>query len=199
MESSLTRNHGNSSMSLDRQILQVARHQHIYSHFARCMWVPWHSLTSLVSFLALVNGIHQWPIIQWFLFMLDLDTFICMTRIVPLGFVAGEDYTLFFMTPPVVAETWLQIYEYTTVPLSAFHIFHYLSAAVQIPPLHITIVLAVTATATFTVTYSPWFSSNNSDLFIACDLAFTTAVAVTHSTIQRNQLHSYCIIHLLCR
>ena len=62
--------------------------------------------------------------------MLDLDTFIRMTRIVPLGFVAGEDYTLFFMTPSAVAETWLQIYEYTTVPLSAFHIFHYLSAAV---------------------------------------------------------------------
>ena len=45
--------------------------------------------------LTLVNGIHQWPVIQWFLFMLDIDTFIHMTRIVPLGFVAGEDYTLF--------------------------------------------------------------------------------------------------------
>ena len=45
--------------------------------------------------LALVNDIHQWPVIQWFLFMLDIDTFIRMTRIVPLGFVAGEDYTLF--------------------------------------------------------------------------------------------------------
>jgi len=153
MASSLADNHGNSSMSLDHQILQVARHQHIYSHFARCTWVPWHSLTSLVSCLTLVNGIHQWPVIQWFLFMLDLDTFIRMTRIVPLGFVAGEDYTLFFMTPPVVAETWLQIYEYTTVPLSAFHIFHYLSAAVQIPPLHITIVSAVTVAVAFTVTF----------------------------------------------
>jgi hypothetical protein len=27
--------------------------------------------------------------------MLDIDTFIRMTRFVPLGFVAGEDYTLF--------------------------------------------------------------------------------------------------------
>ena len=87
--------------------------------------------------------------------MFDLDTFIRMTRIVPLGFVAGEDYTLFFMTPSVVAETQLQIYEYTIVPLSAFHIFHYLSAAVQIPPLHITAIPTVTTAAAFTVTYSP--------------------------------------------
>ena len=123
MASSLADNHGNSSMSLDRQILQVARHQHIYSHFTRCTWVPWHSLTSLVSFLALVNGIHQWSVIQWFLFMLDLNTFIRMTRIVPSSFVVGEDYTLFLMTPSAVVETWLHIYECTTVPLSTFHIF----------------------------------------------------------------------------
>ena len=158
MESFLTNNHGNSSMSLDHQILQVAWHQHIYSHFARCTWVPWHSLTSLVSCLALVNGIHQSPVIQWFISMLDIDTFIRTTRILASGFVAGEDYTLFFMTPSAVAETWLQIYEYTTVPLSAFHIFHYLSTAVQIPPLHIT---AVTAIASFTVT----FLSCNCDIF----------------------------------
>ena len=148
MEISLADNHGNRSMSLDRQILQVARHQHIYFHFARCTWVPLHSLTSLVIFLSLVNDIHQWSVIQWFLFMLDLDTFIRMTRIVPLGFVAGEDYTFFLMTPLVVAKTWLQIYEYTIVPLSSFHIFLYLSAAVQIPPLHITAV-----PASFTVTF----------------------------------------------
>ena len=161
MESSLTDNHGNSSMSLDRQILQVARHQHIYSHFARCTWVPWHSSTSLVSCLALVNGIHQWPVIQWFLFMLDLNTFIRMTRIAPSGFVTGEDYTFFLMTPSAVAETWLQIYECTTVPLSAFHIFHYLSVVVQIPPLHITTVPTVIATTSFTVT----FLSYSHDIF----------------------------------
>ena len=153
MASSLADNHGNSSMSLDCQILQVAQHQHIYSHFARCTWVPWHSLTSLVSCLALVNDIHQWLVIQWFLFMLDLDTFIRMTRIVPLGFVASVDSTLLFMTPPAVAETWIQIYEYTTIPLSTFHIFHYLSAAVHIPPLHITTVPAVTSIIAFTVTF----------------------------------------------
>ena len=71
--------------------LQVARHQHIYSHFARCTWVPWHSLTSLVSYLALVNDIHQWLVIQWFLFMLDLEKYIHRIRTVPLGFVVGED------------------------------------------------------------------------------------------------------------
>ena len=95
MESSLADNHANASMSLNNKILQVARHQHIYSHFARCTWVPWHSLTSLVSYLTLVNDIHQWSVIQWFLFMLDLDTYIRMIRTVPLGFVVGEYYTIF--------------------------------------------------------------------------------------------------------
>ena len=161
MASSLPDNHRNSSISLDRQILQVARHQHIYSHFARCTWVPWNSLTSLVSCLALVNSIHQWLVIQRFRFMLDLDTFIRMTRIVPSGFVAGEDYTFFLMTPSAVAETWLQIYEYTIVPLPTFHIFHYLSAVVQIPPHHIIVVPAVTAATSFTVT----FLSYNRDIF----------------------------------
>ena len=156
MASSLADNHGNSSMSLDRQILQVARHQHIYLHYARCTWVPWHSLTSLVSCLALVNDIHQWPVIQWFLFMLDLNTFIRMTRIIPSGFVAGEDYTFVLMTPSVVVETWLHIYECTTVPLSSFHIFHYLLAVVQIPPLHITTIPTVTTATTFTVTPQFW-------------------------------------------
>ena len=161
MASYLADNHGNSSMSLDHQILQVAQDQHIYSHFVRCTWVHWHSLTSLVSFLALVNGIHQWPVIQWFLFMLNLDTFIHMTRIVPLGFVASEYYTFFFMTPSAVAETWLQIYECTMVPLSSFHIFHYLSVAVQTPPLHITVVPTITAATSFTVT----FLSGRHDIF----------------------------------
>ena len=104
MESSLANNHWNSLMSLDRHILQVAQHQHIYSHFARCTWVSWHSLTSLVSSLALVNNIHQGSVIQSFLFMLDLNTYIRMIRTIPLGFVASEDYTFFLMTPSVVAK-----------------------------------------------------------------------------------------------
>jgi len=120
MASSLADNHGNTSLSLDRQILQVARHQLIHSHFARCTQVPWHSLTSMVSCLALVNDIHQWSVIQWLLFMLDIDTFIRMTRIVPSGFAAGEDYTL-FMTLSAITAAWLQIHDTTTVPLSLFH------------------------------------------------------------------------------
>ena len=145
----------------------------------------------------LVNDIHQWSVIQSFIFMLDLDTYIHMIRTVPLGFVAGEDYTFFLMTPSTFVQTWLHIYECTTIPLSAFHIFHYLSTAVQIPPLHITAVPAVTAAAAFTVTYSPWFSSSSFDSFTAHDPVVTTAVAVTHFMIQRHQLHSSCIVHLL--
>ena len=49
--------------------------------------------------------------------MLDIDTFIRMTRIVPSGLVAGEDY-IFFVTPSEVAITLLQPYESMTVPLS---------------------------------------------------------------------------------
>ena len=32
-----------------------------------CTIVPWESLTSMVISLALVYGIHQWPVIKWFL------------------------------------------------------------------------------------------------------------------------------------
>ena len=44
--------------------------------------------------LALVNDIHQWSIIHWLLFMLDINKFIRVTRIVPLGFVMIEDYII---------------------------------------------------------------------------------------------------------
>ena len=70
--------------------------------------------------LALVNDIHQWMVIQWILFMLDIDTFIHMTRIVPSGFAAGEDYTLFHDSSAVTA-AWLSPHETTAVPLSLFH------------------------------------------------------------------------------
>ena len=43
------------------------RLQLIYSHSFECTRIPWGSLTSLVISLALVNGIHYWPIIKWFL------------------------------------------------------------------------------------------------------------------------------------
>ena len=54
-------------------------------------------------FLALVNDIHQWSVIQWLLSMFDIDTFIRMVRIVPSGFVAGED-DIFCMTPSAVLQ-----------------------------------------------------------------------------------------------
>ena len=93
--------------------------------------------------------------------MLDIDKFIHVTRIVPSGFVAGEDYTFVLMNPSVVAETQFHIYECTIVPLSSFHIFHYLSVVVQTPPLHITTVPAVIAVAIFIVT----FLSGSRDIF----------------------------------
>ena len=41
------------------------RLQVIYSHLTDCTWTSWKSLTSMMIFLALVNGIHQWPVIKW--------------------------------------------------------------------------------------------------------------------------------------
>ena len=41
-------NHGDSSMPLNRQILQVTWLQHIHLYLSRCTKVPWHSLTSKV-------------------------------------------------------------------------------------------------------------------------------------------------------
>ena len=39
----------------------------IYSHSLECTRVPWESLTSMVISLTLVNGLHHWPVIKWFL------------------------------------------------------------------------------------------------------------------------------------
>ena len=189
MTSSLTNNHGNSSMSIDRQILQVDRHQYIYLHFARCTCVPSHSLKSLVSFLTLVNVIHQWPVIQWFLFMLDLDTYIRMIRIVPSGFVAGEDYTLFLTTPSAVAETWLQIYECTTVPLSAFHIFHYLSVAV-----HDSISSCRNINSDLWVYHGSTFFLPHFPLFINSISDSSTSHYSSSSSYSRNIIYSYIFI-----
>ena len=57
--------------------------------------------------LALVNNIHQWSVIQWLLFMLDINTFIRMTRIVPSCFIVGEDYTFPFAS--TVTTTWFYL------------------------------------------------------------------------------------------
>ena len=114
----------------------MARHQLIHSYFARCTHVPWHSLTSMMSCLALDNDIHHWSVIQWIIFMLDIDTFIRMIRIVPLGLVAGEDYTLFHDLISSCSSMF-QLYESTTVPLSYFLFSTIHSATVQIFSLHI--------------------------------------------------------------
>ena len=68
--------------------------------------------------------------------MLDIDTLIHMTRIVPSGLATGEDYTLFHDSS-AVATIFFQPYESTTVPLSYFLFSMIHSVAVQIPPLHI--------------------------------------------------------------
>jgi hypothetical protein len=100
MASSLADLHGNTSMSLDHQILQGARLQHLHSHFARCTRVSWHSLTLMVSCLALVNDFHHWSVIQCFLFMLDIDTFIRMIRLVPPDFASPD--SSFFAFPSII-------------------------------------------------------------------------------------------------
>jgi hypothetical protein len=51
--------------------------------------------------------------------MLDINTLIHMTRILPLGLAAGKYYTLFYDSSMVTA-TRIQLYESTTVPLSYF-------------------------------------------------------------------------------
>ena len=132
MASSLANDHGNTSMSLDLQILQVARPQHIHSHFARCTRVPWHSLTSMVSCITLVNGMNQWPVIQWFLFMLDINTFFRMIRIVPRSLVADEDYTLFHDSLSSYSSMNSDLWEYHSSTFSIY-LFHDSTSAVQIP------------------------------------------------------------------
>jgi len=82
----------------------------------RCLGTHWHQWW---DFLTLVNDIHQWPVIQWILFMLEIDTFIHMIIIVPSGFVEFEDY-IFFMTPSIVATILFQSHENTIVPLLDF-------------------------------------------------------------------------------
>jgi hypothetical protein len=48
-----------TSLTSDRKILSVVRHQLIYSQLMDFTVVPWDSLTLMVISLALVNGIHQ--------------------------------------------------------------------------------------------------------------------------------------------
>ena len=56
-----------SSITSDWNILSSVRLQNIYSHLEECTEIPWGSLTLMVIYLTLVNGIHQSPVIKWFL------------------------------------------------------------------------------------------------------------------------------------
>ena len=63
----LTSDSGFSSLTPDREITLNVRPQLIYWHSLDCTSAPWDSLTLMVISLTLVNGIHQWPVIKWFL------------------------------------------------------------------------------------------------------------------------------------
>jgi hypothetical protein len=56
MESFLVFDSGFTLLTPDRKISSDVRHQLIYSLSMDCTMVPWESLTSLVIYLALVNG-----------------------------------------------------------------------------------------------------------------------------------------------
>ena len=59
--------HEFTSLSLDWKISLSVRLQVIYSNLMVRIVIPLESLTSMVISLALVNSIHQWLIINWFL------------------------------------------------------------------------------------------------------------------------------------
>ena len=62
-----------TSMTFDRKILHGVRRQVLYSHHVNYTVVPWGSLSLLVIPLALVNGLHYWPVIKRCLSMFDFS------------------------------------------------------------------------------------------------------------------------------
>ena len=129
----------------------------------RYLGTHWHQW---LVWLALVNDIHQWLVIQWIIFMLDINTFICMTRIVPLGFSECEGYTFPFAS---VVTTTLFLFETNILPLSTFYIFHDSTVVVLTPSL-------------------PMSSIGNS--------IFHDPTIVTYSMLQQKpHPYSYCIVH----
>ena len=62
-----------TSMTFDRKILRGVRCQVLYSHHVNCTAVPWGSLSLSVIPLALVNGLHHWPVIKRCLSMFDFS------------------------------------------------------------------------------------------------------------------------------
>ena len=95
---------------------------HTSQDVLRYLGTHWHQWW---YFLALVNDIHQWSVIQWFLSMFDIDTFIRMVRIVPSGFVAGEDYIL-CITPSTVLQQHTSIH--MRIPQFYFHLSSFTSS-----------------------------------------------------------------------
>ena len=59
------------SLTFDRKIPRGVRRQVIYSHHVDCTAVPWGSSSLSVIPLALVNGLHYWPVIKRCLSMFD--------------------------------------------------------------------------------------------------------------------------------
>ena len=86
--------------------------------------------------LTMVNYIHQWLVIQWFLSMFNIDTFIRMVIIVPSSFVVGEDYIL-FMTSSAVLQQHTSSHMSTTVSLSALIFYFIQPNIISDPSLHI--------------------------------------------------------------
>ena len=62
-----------TSMTFDQKILRGVRRQVLYSRHVNCTAVPWGSLSLLVIPLALVNGLHHWPVIKRCLSMFDFS------------------------------------------------------------------------------------------------------------------------------
>ena len=138
--------------------LNISSFIHTLHDVHRYLGTHWYQLW---DFLALVNDIHQWSVIQWFIFMLDIDTFIRMTRIVPLSFVAGEDYIPFIAPSAVLQYTSIHM----RVPKFYFSLSSFTSsnqAAVQI--LHFTF-YDPAAVATFLLHNSSTFWVSGGFLF----------------------------------
>jgi len=56
------------------------RLQIIYSHLMDCTMTYWKSSSSLVIFLMLFNGLHQWPVIKWIIPCSTSSPFIHMVK-----------------------------------------------------------------------------------------------------------------------
>ena len=109
-------------------IISFIRTLHDVHRYLGTHWHQWWDC------LALLNDIHHWSVIQWFLSMFDINIFIHMVRIVPLGFVAGEDYII-FMTSSAVLQQHTSIHMSNTVSLST-RIFYFIQPSSSSDPWH---------------------------------------------------------------